>query len=891
MSDTEHMTSRQSQDALAALAIRLRQDACQLAQDGRPPAEELLAHLESFLAQEEALAAEVAAAQAREHAAAEARVQEMAQAAEAAKLLREEQTLLVLETLEQLQKIESVEPLPTLRHEQQQATELEALLPFDADHAQEDQFQQLLSGSHRWNHLLKLVTQGSDLSDSEWDQLSRDLRASYDTPLANAALRGKLSLGGHSAVRPGCDLESSRPAAEESPTSPPEAADQTPQSSTGDTAPITEPTSDELSARASEDGNAPSKALPVKPVFSFGSVFDEMTGGGDDALAPNSRGDSVAPVAKEASSPADALHNALFDDEEDEEDADSAILRRQHRFTDPTGVSAELATEIHAADLFQRGELLPELILSLIFEGRSGLAYHLAKCLEAQHQPAHRYFPSWAIRAWTLGNAVLFPTGQLAGRLQEDLAHFHPEEGHEPTTETELAHSLFVRAAALRPAIVAPSSGAARILRTSVITPETTQLFNYCLRIGSYGEKLQGLVPNSFKRGESRASIEQPLQRLKDDVRAWLNESASQSVRYTPATPLFMRAHWSLRTSSTRRYPGEVQLWNQWQDTLQSAQRIITNILTDDDSRVSETRQEMDRLATLTSTNYQLPPLGPSAEMRTYLLQSITFAQRWTTLRNQSRPVDFVPAEVEELRSEIEQRHDSVTAELEVLAARHSSSQVQTAIGCLMLAMDQLRDLVDPDVPADTQEPDARHLMHSELLKIPNLQFAPNWSPDTDAEDLLEQIVRYLAAPNPDWLTAVQLQLAQSHLDAAEKLTTLPVWSRPEQQQLQQVLARYRKEHRDELWKDLQETETLIDEAVKLQIFSEQDRAGFAARLERLRRGLSLSRGSSSDAEEIQQLRQAVERRRSREATLTRERLEQLQSGVSSPKQGWKMDF
>ncbi|MCA9046337.1 MAG: hypothetical protein KDA69_18575, partial [Planctomycetaceae bacterium] len=144
-------------------------------------------------------------------------------------------------------------------------------------------------------------------------------------------------------------------------------------------------------------------------------------------------------------------------------------------------------------------------------------------------------------------------------------------------------------------------------------------------------------------------------------------------------------------------------------------------------------------------------------------------------------------------------------------------------------------------------------------------------------------------------MTAIQLQLANDNLDSAEKTSSLPVFTRLERQQLQKVLAKYRKQQQDEIWKDLRETETMIEQASRMQIFSEQDRAGFAARLERLRQGLSISRNHSAEAEEIKKLRQAIERRRTREATLTQERLQQL-SGEEMPKPAppasdWRIDF
>ncbi len=860
------------------LAASLRVEADALEHEGYPPSTSLIQSLIDFLHTEERLAQKVAA----ETAEAELIRQAAAEEAERVRQRRREQTELVRQRLQRFQCIGCQDTNLELEHQQRLAAQLEQRLPLSADDPEEETFRALLDGEHSWMQLLKLVSEHNALTDAEWDHLSERVRGSFESSLANAALRGRLAI-----------------------VSPPDAtvvepshADEVADVATGDTAssrmePPFEPSS------PVEERNIPPLTSPPdeEEHVSSGSVFDELTeskpsiSNGSASLLHSSLLASTVRPSNESGD----LHNALFDGHSETDAGDSNILRQRLHFDEPAGPSCELATEILAADNRRRAELLPELIQALIFEGRSGLAYHLACSMVSTHPSTPQFLPPWAIRAWTIGNAVLFPTGQLAGRLQEDFAQMSPKAVQAASPEQALAVSLFIRAAALRPAVIAPATRAAHVLRSFEMSPETSKLYNYCMRVGTYGEKLQGITPASFKRTEVQSTGKESLQQLHDDVRFWLNDSSSYSVRYSVSSPLFTRAHWSLRTSTTRRYAAEIQTWQQWQDTLQTAHRIIRNILQDRVEAVVETRHEMDRLALLTTGDRSPLSLQSNEDMRNYLLQTITFGQRWVSLHSSSNLDSFVPEDLGELRSEIERRHDAVAEELRDLADRYPQPEVQMALGCLMLAMDQLRDLVDPDVPTETQEPDARHLVHSELLKVPGLQFSSNWQPEADPESLLDTILTYLADPNPDWITAVQLQLGRDNLDAAEKISTLPVWNRTEQAQLQTVLSRYRKQLRDELWKDLQETEALIEDATRLQLFSEQDRVGFSARLERLRRGLSLSRHHAGDAHEIAQLRNAVERRRSREATLTRERLEKLETtggtNLPPPRKGWTMDF
>ncbi len=218
-------------------------------------------------------------------------------------------------------------------------------------------------------------------------------------------------------------------------------------------------------------------------------------------------------------------HESIFDDDNDEDDlirskgrtplntlvpatpaiSDESIsqlaqqLLDSAEFTDATGASAALAMEIFNGPEAERLTLLPDLILHLIHEGRPGLAYHLARGLEARSLTERRFVPSWLIRTWTFGHALLFPKGQLASLLQEDLQN--PRRNDQALDrDWSLAMSLMVRAATLRPAIIAPSSRAAAVLRDFDLKENCVQLYNYCSRIGTYGERIQGVFPGLFKR-------------------------------------------------------------------------------------------------------------------------------------------------------------------------------------------------------------------------------------------------------------------------------------------------------------------------------------------------------------------------------------------------------
>ncbi|MEZ5941466.1 MAG: hypothetical protein R3C18_08755 [Planctomycetaceae bacterium] len=850
---------RQLTAQAARLSEQLRSQADGLASDSATiPTAELIDELQTFFQRRDEYSVQLAEFQSR--------------------LLTPEQQDAVTHILRDFLSIQSKDTSPALEEQQSAAR----TLLDDIASPTEEQLQELTElaeGRHHWLLLTEFIRNRHELSDADWIEKSGIIRDQFPKQVASAALRNRLYFQEESVGETVSDeIVSEEPAPESS------------------ASVANDVLFDDVPEEPATPVIIPEIPDVVDEAFEGESIFDDIPvkpRRQPHAEEKPAELQNSVPTFKDPAEETEALHNALFDNDYDDEEIDSGILKQHHRFEDPKGESARLAARIIDGDSYTRSELLPDLILALIFEGRSGFAYHLARSLEAAPNGSRRALPSWMIRAWTLGSVIMFPQGQLVGTLQDDFGKAKNESQRIGDETQRITRQLFLQAAALRPAIVAPATHAAEVVSSFPMSPELIQLYNYCARIGRYGEKIGGLTPSTFKRTDGEQD-ERLLEDLQQDVAKWVSESETFSVRYAMTNPLFTRAHWSLRSSSAHRYPSQVQVWQRWQKTLQTADTIVGNILHNRVGAVADTRQEMQRIASIVSQDRRVSAMPMDNDMRNFLLQAVTFGQRWTSLHG-GHSDGFIPLELQELRDEIESRHDLVIQELKDLAERNPVNEVRSAVGCLILAMEQVRDLVDPDVPAERSEPNARELLHAELLRIPTLEFSATWMPECDPEALTDRIIEYLVSPRPSWTTAIQLQLANDNVDSAEKTSSLPVFTRLERQQLQKVLAKYRKQQQDEIWKDLRETESMIEQASRMQIFSEQDRAGFAARLERLRQGLSISRNHTAEAEEIKKLRQAIERRRTREATLTQERLQQLSSDEmpkpAPPASDWRIDF
>ena len=325
-------------------------------------------------------------------------------------------------------------------------------------------------------------------------------------------------------------------------------------------------------------------------------------------------------------------------------------------------------------------------------------------------------------------------------------------------------------------------------------------------------------------------------------------------------------------------------------------------------SRVKATVEEVSTKLTVDETEGGPRPLS-QPEIRVYLRQATTFAQRWIGLHTgaaSSATQNYLPQSAVELRSDIQNRHEPVMAELHALAAEQTSFEVRMAVACLMLSVQEIYELVDPDLPTDAREADPRHLLHSELLKLPDLRLSFNWEPETDLHTLESEILQFLCQPQPDWTTAFQMQLAQgSHL-MAERILSLAIWTEEERAALQGVLELDRGHQRSNFAQELQDVQKLLLESVHLDILQETERAGIETRLLRLQRIHASDSDISSGILELERVRESLVKRREREAERIRSRLRRL-SGASegerttpplgglspemTPLRGWVMDF
>ena len=500
----------------------------------------------------------------------------------------------------------------------------------------------------------------------------------------------------------------------------------------------------------------------------------------------------------------------------------------------------DLAGSAAAADGAQRIDLMSQLQIELLRSGRYALAYQLTRCLEAYRKDSSAALPLWLVRALTLGEHVVFPKGNVAQMLQEDFAEFRRELLYRGDREWGEGLGFFLRAAAIRPAVLAPASRGAAMLRAVGIHENLCHLYNYCSRIIRFADQDQGNVLQLLRPNEYDEPRRQAQQQLLLEIEAWS------------------------QTSPPAESP-EIELL---------VQQLLEPIVANQPTAVGWVRQEVARL----SGEIQVDREGHTArprymparlkligdDSRRHLREALQFANRWLALQGPlpMAIIDaFVPPALQELRNSILDRHESAIVELLACDQAEESQLISAGIAACRRAMRNVHDLFDPRIAPPSEEPDPRHILNGILLKIPHISLNARWEPELELPALETELLEFLSQPEPTWQDVLDMHSEMHDHTATERLLELDVWgSAANREELREKRRKQIVECRSELERESRELLNTLSELAKAGLIDLQDQAGLENRLERLSKGIDKVLTFSQVEAQFAQIRNVLQR-------------------------------
>jgi len=745
---------------------------------------------------------------------------------------------------------------------QQEASRLREMASESSEVTSDSELEMLRLKRHPLNALLCLCDEGERLSDVDWTQCHDDVAATYGRLLSTALTRGRIQRKPAGNVPQQSTMTSVNPA-------PFLRSEPEVQAYSTDStfAPQSEATHETTGPTTRRDANSIFELDPA-----VGTIFD--------IAAVNSTNASRLSEAAISVQVAQTLVEPL------------SLQTRQVPV--PATVASVSAAPIDniVPTTGREARTTSDHLIQLISEGRLPLALQLARCLE-QRSGTQTPVPSWLLRALILGKNLSYSKGEIARQLDDELREFRPESLSEGSDEQKLAISFLLRGAALPAALLAGSAPALGILRSFKISPGFSQLYNYCSRIALYGDRLSGSLVEMFRPAGTIAGAAE-LEEISASARTWLQEASRKAVTYNRTSPLFLHAHWTLTSGTAIRHNEASVLWCKWQETLSLAQHLLKPVCELADGERNWVRQEISRLssqirvepidqASKTPGQTTSGPRGivlPAEEMHTTILEAVAIANRWLRLSHQASAAHAspIPLEALELRDEIIKRSEGVLSEMAQHRQTSTSPLVKAAIACCQVVVKQIQALFESRICLPLVEPDPRHVLNLDLLKIPGIDLNDQWQPESDLSVIERELVASLEQPEPTWRQCYDYHARAGNHEATKRLLGLEVWpSSEERDSLRRLREAQIADCRVALNADLAEVSGDLSAIAESGAWADAVLASFQKRLDRLREELPKVLHFGAFRRQISQLQAAIHRQSN-------------SSWVPSALAGWRAD-
>ncbi len=544
----------------------------------------------------------------------------------------------------------------------------------------------------------------------------------------------------------------------------------------------------------------------------------------------------------------------------------------------------EIAQAAYHSNGEHRDRCISHLIWRMLTDERHGIAYHLSRCLEQRVEISTPFVPSQVIRAVTLGQKVRHPVGEVAKTLTSDFASFSSEITNEELEEWNLGIHFLLQSAALRPALIAPATGATHVLRNVKMLAGGSEMHNYRVRVALFGDQSQPLDPNIFKRATNEVDWIDETEQLQLDIESWQSQVQEQTIRYLPATQIFLHSHWSLTPSKITQLGDHLENWKIWNQVILTVDQVLRPILENNIDQIRWVRERVDLLASMVpvdeESHSEEAAALPDKEMRVHVREGVSFARRWLALHD-ARPgqTDWViPQPALELNEEIRHRQEGVFRELAEFETAHSSFVVSSAIACYRNALHQLSDLFDTATPFSSEVLNPRHLLHAELLRNPTLPMNENWEPDVSIQALETDLLELIMNGEFSWQDAFEARSSYRDHEATQRMLELDIWSsETERHRYYEKRESRIAQCRTMLQRDIVETRARVQNAVSLGLLGTHDQELFKTQLELLEAQGKKTNGIASCYTQLRDICDGMERRRQAEIERVKQRFEQLQ--------------
>ncbi|WP_341735856.1 AAA family ATPase [Microcoleus sp. CAWBG640] len=533
----------------------------------------------------------------------------------------------------------------------------------------------------------------------------------------------------------------------------------------------------------------------------------------------------------------------------------------------------------------ERPAVLRDLVWRLILEQKLSLAFHLARCFEKQYSNFEPHLPPHLIRAVLLGQNLRDDVGygKLANLLKDDFTSYTASYSLPEKSEWNQAVSLLLAAAALRPSLLAPNTGASHLFQELQFGKAgLDKLYDYCQIIARHGDRQRALDTKAIKKAKTLAALQKDLDDLYIKIEDWWSQAPQQDLIYGHAK----------------------KVWVEWLNPGELFYTLWLPIKQKDLSQLPFLKKQIERLSNETNLDGEIQrterkirrPKGAGIitgkaliQLRSRARQFLNWVGRWVK-EQESRLAEsenYLQKEAKQLKQDIENLQDTVLQELDTFEAKKPPVFILAGIACCRKAVEDIGNIFDPDTELSTAEPYLKHILHADLLRMPSIPIDDDWELDiANPEAGIKGILELVKNDIWDWQQAFDMQsyvcsstTVGNHEATAQIIEYLEHNPEPKLDLAQ--LKDERNNRIEECQKILQEqvetTSKQLESAVAFGLLRETDRTAYAAQIESIKNALETTRRFSAKIELLRAIGQAINAKRQEQIDRVSEELESLQ--------------
>jgi hypothetical protein len=417
---------------------------------------------------------------------------------------------------------------------------------------------------------------------------------------------------------------------------------------------------------------------------------------------------------------------------------------------------------IHQPTTATRLELLNAIVWRLIYDNRIGLAYHIAHSVETIYPEEKCQVSAMMLRVLALSHLVHSSGGEVILELQSDIPQmtsFFQKKAEKNRTGLNLLGFALV----LCPALLAPTTGAKALLKTLSVNVDFNALHDLRKTILEYTDLGLVLSPDIFKGVGEQARRAESLQLLQTACQEWLDKNRDANFNYVPT----------------------IRVWKQWLKEGEYLGLMLNAVIQDDRDKKHEVEEIVNALSgdnvhqLLHKTDRELR--GHKANVRPidyaakealckHTRSALQFAQDWLNLIKKPKEVkSFIYEQANNCRTKVISCLQQSQTQLQAFVQQHSPSlEIAASVAAANRALQDLQALFDPQKSEIPSPISWQHVLHAELLRLPQLWLDEQWQRQADLahEAFLTVLIESLQTENAiDWDKAFKDQCeVRNHL-------------------------------------------------------------------------------------------------------------------------------